>query len=341
MRGIAKTKRGPGLEMIEVPMPQYKEDEVLIKVKKSAICGTDVSIYKWTPWAEKVIPVPMIVGHEFMGIVEAVGSKVKGVVVGDRVSGEGHITCGVCRNCKEGKRHLCPATKGVGVNRQGSFAEYLVIPEENVFVLPDLVTDELGAILDPFGNATYTALSFDLVGEDVLITGAGPIGCMAAAISKYSGARNVIVTDPNPFRLNLAKKLGATHTINISEQNVNEALQKLHFAEKIRVGLEMSGYPDGLRTLLDNLEMGGGIGLLGLLPPNTLIDWDKVIFKALTLKGIYGREIFRTWYKMTGMLEGGLNLDSIFTHRFKAADFQKGFDAMLSGQSGKVVLDWS
>jgi threonine 3-dehydrogenase len=261
--------------------------------------------------------------------------------VGDRVSGEGHLTCGVCRNCLEGQRHLCPNTKGVGVNRQGCFADYLAIPAENVFLLPKDVSDELGAILDPFGNATYTALSFDLVGEDVLITGAGPIGCMAAAICRYSGAKNVVVTDPNPYRLNLAKKLGATHTINVQETPVDQALKDLGLYEKFRVGLEMSGVPDGLRTLIDSLEMGGNIGLLGLLPQNTLIDWDKVIFKAITLKGIYGRKIFGTWFKMTGMLQGGLDINQIFTHRFKAEDFQKGFDAMLSGQSGKVILEWS
>lgn len=340
MKGIAKTIKGVGLEMIDIPMPECKDHEVLIKIKKSAICGTDVSIYKWTPWAEKTIPVPMVIGHEFMGIVHAAGSKVRGIAVGDRVSGEGHITCGFCRNCLEGNRHLCPATKGVGVNRQGCFAEYLVIPAENVFRIPDDVSDELASVMDPLGNATFTALSYELIGENVLITGAGPIGCMAAAICQFAGAKEIIVTDPNPYRLELAKKMGASITINVSEKEATETLKNLFLSEKIRVGLEMSGYPDGLRTLIDNVEMGGGISLLGLLPSNTLIDWDKVIFKTLTLKGIYGRKIFGTWFKMIGMLQGGLNIQPIFTHQFKADDFQKGFDAMLSGQSGKVILDW-
>ena len=341
MKALIKKEKKPGLWMADVPVPEIADNEVLIKTVKTSICGTDLHIYKWDAWAQKTIPVPMVVGHEFMGEIAAVGRHVKGMKVGDRVSGEGHITCGECRPCREGKRHLCPNTLGVGVHRHGCFAEYFNLPSENVFLLPDDIVDELAAIFDPFGNATHTALSFDLVGEDVLITGAGPIGMMAAAIAKYAGARNVVVTDVNEYRLELARKMGATCVVNIQKANIKDVMKALKIYEGFTVGLEMSGHPGGLTTLLETAQNGAHIGLLGILPPDTTIDWDLVIFKMLEIKGIYGREIFSTWYKMSHMLESGLNLAPVITHRFKIDDFEKGFEVMLSGSSGKVILDWS
>lgn len=340
MKALVKSHAKPGIWMEDVPVPAISDNEVLIAVNKTSICGTDVHIYKWDAWAQKVIPTPMVVGHEFMGIIAEVGKNVKGLKVGDRVSGEGHITCGECPPCKKGKKHLCMNTLGVGVNRHGCFAEYFNLPAENVFKLPDTIEDELAAIFDPFGNAVHTALSADLVGEDVLITGAGPIGSMAAAVVKKAGARNVVITDLNDYRLDLAKKMGATRTVNITKENLSDVMKEIDVLHGFTVGLEMSGHPDGLNTLLKQTQNGAKIALLGILPPNTLIDWDLVIFKMLEIKGIYGREIFSTWYKMAHLLESGLDLKPIITHHFHVDDFQKGFDAMLSGQAGKVILSW-
>jgi threonine 3-dehydrogenase len=340
MKALVKRERKEGLWMEDVPMPTISEHDVLIKVKKSSICGTDVHIWKWDAWAQKTIPVPMVVGHEFMGMIVEVGSAVKNLKVGQRVSGEGHITCGVCPNCRKGLKHICVNTLGVGVNRPGSFAEYVSLPAENVFPLPDSIPDELAAIFDPFGNATHTALSFDLVGEDVLITGAGPIGIMAAAIARHAGARHVVITDLNDQRLQIASTMGATKTINVGRESLAEETKKLGLEFGYTVGLEMSGHPSGLNNLLQNMMHGGKVALLGILPPNTQIDWDLVIFKMLQIKGIYGREIFSTWYKMAHMLESGLNISPVITHHFPIDEFEKGFEIMIAGHSGKVILDW-
>lgn len=341
MKALVKKHSTPGIWLDEVPVPSITENEVLIKTHKTSICGTDVHIYKWDAWAQKTIPVPMVVGHEFMGEIAQVGSNVKGFKVGDRVCGEGHITCGVCPNCRKGFRHLCSNTKGVGVNRHGCFAEFFNLPAENVFPLPDSIPDEIGAIFDPYGNATHTALSFELIGEDVLITGAGPIGIMAAAIAKKAGARHVVITDINDYRLDLAKRMGATTTVNVANTCLKDTMKALGIDYGFTVGLEMSGSPQGFASMLEAMQHGGKVALLGILPPGTIIDWDLVIFKMLVLKGIYGREIFSTWYKMAHMLESGLDLSPIITHKFPMADFQKGFDAMLSGKAGKVILDWA
>ncbi len=340
MKGLVKAERAPGLWMEELPLPIVGDQEVLIKTRKTSICGTDIHIYKWDSWAQKTIPVPMIIGHEFMGEIAEVGKHVKHLKVGERVCGEGHIVCGQCPNCRIGRKHLCMNTKGLGVNRPGCFAEYFVLPAENIFVLPSTVSDDLAAIFDPYGNAVHTALSFELVAEDVLITGAGPIGVMAAAIALKAGARNVVITDLNDYRLDLARRLGVTHAINIQKTSLDLIIKELQLPYGFTVGLEMSGHPNGLSTLLEKVQHGGRIALLGILPPHTAIDWDLVIFKMLTIKGIYGREIFSTWYKMVHLLESGLDLAPLITHHFPAADYQKGFDTMLSGQSGKVILDW-
>jgi len=340
MKALVKKHASPGLWMEDVPVPSINDNEVLIKIKKSSICGTDVHIYKWDAWAQKTVPVPLVVGHEYMGIIEKVGKNVTGFKVGDRVSGEGHIVCGNCPNCRNGQKHLCANTIGVGVHRNGSFAEYLSLPEENVFLLPPSVPDDLAAIFDPFGNAMHTALSADLVGEDVLITGAGPIGIMAAAIARKAGARNVVITDMNEYRLELARKMGATCVVDISKVSLADVRKAIGVEHGFTVGMEMSGNGKGLSSLLEHAMPGASIALLGILPPGTAIDWDLVIFKMLTLKGIYGREIFSTWYKMTHLLESGLELAPIITHHFKIDEFEKGFQAMLSGKSGKVILDW-
>jgi threonine 3-dehydrogenase len=340
MKALVKKNPTRGLWMEDVPVPEIKDDEVLIKTRKTSICGTDVHIYKWDAWAQKTIPVPMVVGHEFMGEIAKVGRSVKGLKEGDRVSGEGHITCGQCPPCRKGKKHLCMKTLGVGVNRHGCFAEYFNLPAENVFQLPPSVTDDIAAIFDPFGNATHTALSADLTGEDVLITGAGPIGIMAAAIARKAGARNVVITDLNPYRLDLAMKMGATHAVNIQTETIEEAMKVIGIEHGFTVGLEMSGHPNGLSTLLETAQHGAKIALLGILPAGCVINWDLVIFKMLEIKGIYGREIFSTWYKMTHLLESGLNLAPIITHHFPVNSFEKGFEMMLSGNSGKIILDW-
>lgn len=340
MKALVKSKREEGIWMDDVPEPVCGPRDVLVRLKKSAICGTDVHIYNWDAWSQKTIPVPMVVGHEFCGVIEQVGSEVRGYQAGDRVSGEGHITCGYCRNCRAGKRHLCRNTVGVGVNRPGSFAELLSIPADNLFRIPPEIPDEVASIFDPYGNAAHTALSFDLVGEDVLITGAGPIGCMAAAICRHVGARHVVVTDVNPYRLSLAKKLGATLAINPKEVSLRDCMSQLKMTEGFDVGLEMSGNASAFSDMLGAMNHGGRVAILGIFAEPVAIDWSLVIFKGLFLKGIYGREMFETWYKMSSMLQSGLDISPIITHRFGIDDFQVGFDAMRSGRSGKVVLDW-
>ena len=340
MRALVKAERAPGLTMQEVPVPEIGPSDVLIRIRKSAICGTDMHIWDWNAWAQKTIPVPMHVGHEYVGTIEAVGSAVKGYKEGQRVTGEGHIVCGHCRNCRAGKRHLCPNTVGVGVNRPGSFAEWLSVPAENVFPVPDSIPDDVVSIFDPYGNATHTALSFNMVGEDVLITGAGPIGIMAAAISKHVGARYVVITDVNEYRLDLAKKMGATRAVNVAKENLKDTMKSLGMTEGFDVGLEMSGNHNAFSSMLDCMSNGGRIALLGIMEDGAGIEWGKVIFKGLFIKGIYGREMFETWYKMAALLQSGLDIGQIITHRFPIEDFKKGFEVMGSGMSGKVVLDW-
>ena len=340
MKALAKLQAAPGLSMTDVAMPEIGHNDLLIKIRKTAICGTDIHIWNWDDWAQKTIPVPMHVGHEYVGVVAGMGSEVQGFKIGQRVSGEGHITCGHCRNCRAGRRHLCRNTTGVGVNREGSFAEYLVIPAFNAFPIPDDISDDLASIFDPFGNAVHTALSFNLVGEDVLITGAGPIGIMAVAIAKHVGARHVVITDVNDYRLELAQKMGATRAVNVAKQDLKAVMQELHMTEGFDVGLEMSGNPQAFRQMLEVMNHGGKLALLGIPPANTAIDWNQVIFKGLEIKGIYGREMFETWYKMVALIQSGLDISPIITHHFKVDDFEQGFAAMLSGQSGKVILDW-
>jgi threonine 3-dehydrogenase len=341
MKALVKSKPEPGIWMMDQPEPEIGHNDVRIKIHNTAICGTDIHIYNWDQWAQDTIPVPMIIGHEFMGEVVETGIEVRGINIGDRVSGEGHVTCGHCRNCRAGRRHLCRNTIGVGVNRTGCFAEYLVIPASNVFILPDDISSDVASILDPFGNAAHTALSFDLVGEDVLITGAGPIGIMAAAIVKHVGARHVVITDVNEYRLNMAAEMGATRAINVMDVTVGEVMEDLGMAEGFDVGLEMSGNPKAFQSMLQAMNHGGRIALLGILPDETAIDWTQVVFKGLELKGIYGREMFETWYKMSSMLQSGLDIAPVITHHFDIGDFQQGFDIMRSGQSGKVILHWS
>jgi threonine 3-dehydrogenase len=340
MKALAKLSPGPGLDMTEVPMPSVGHNDVLIRIKKTAICGTDIHIWKWDEWAAKTIPVPMHVGHEYVGEIVELGQEVRGFSLGDRVSGEGHITCGHCRNCRAGRRHLCRNTTGVGVNRPGCFAEYLVIPAFNAFKIPESISDDLASIFDPYGNATHTALSFNLVGEDVLITGAGPIGIMAVAIARHTGARHVVVTDVNDYRLGLATKMGATCAVNVTRQSLKEVMHELGMVEGFDVGMEMSGVPSAFRDMLENMNHGGKIALLGIPPSDTAIDWNQVIFKGLEIKGVYGREMFETWYKMVAMLQSGLDLSPILTHHFPVDEFRAGFETMLSGKSGKVILDW-
>lgn len=340
MQALAKLKAEPGIWQTTTAIPEIGHNDLLIKIRKTAICGTDVHIYKWDDWAQETIPVPMVVGHEYVGEVVAVGAEVHGFAVGDRVSGEGHITCGYCRNCRAGRRHLCRNTVGVGVNRPGAFAEYLQLPAMNAFKLPAEVSDELAAIFDPFGNAVHTALSFDLVGEDVLITGAGPIGIMAAAVARHVGARHVVITDVNDYRLALAQKMGVTRTVNVAQESLRSVMTELNMSEGFDIGLEMSGVPAAFTSLLAAMNHGGRVAMLGIPPRDTAINWQDVIFKGLIIKGIYGREMFETWYKMASLIQSGLDLSPIITHRFAVADFQQGFDVMLSGQSGKVILDW-
>ena len=340
MKALVKAKAEPGIWMADVARPQIGPNDVLIRMQKTAICGTDMHIYHWDAWAQRNVPVPMAVGHEYVGRIVEMGSEVRGLAIGDRVSGEGHITCGHCRNCRAGRRHLCRNTVGVGVNRPGCFAEYMSLPASNVFKLPDVITDDIASILDPFGNATHTALSFNLVGEDVLITGAGPIGVMAVAIARFVGARHVVITDVNPYRLDLARKMGASVALDVRTESLDEAMKKLGMEEGFDVGLEMSGNALAFRDMLRTMHHGGSIAMLGIMPKDTGIDWDQVIFKGLMLKGVYGREMFETWYKMSAMLQSGLNIGPVITHRLPIGKFAEGFEIMASGQSGKVILDW-
>lgn len=349
MFALVKAKREPGIWMEQITVPNIKDDEVLIKINKTAICGTDLHIYKWDDWAQKTIQTPMHVGHEFVGEIVQIGNSVtQNLKIGDRVSGEGHIVCGTCRNCRAGHFHLCPNTIGVGVNRPGAFAQYLAIPAFNVFKLPDYISDNVASMLDPFGNAVHTALSFDLIGEDILITGAGPIGCMAVAICKKVGAKNVVIIDINDFRLDLAKKMGADAAINISDckdaneidNKLREIMRTLKMEEGFDVGLEMSGVEVAIHAMVDLMINGGKIAMLGISGKNVALDWDKVVFKSLLLKGVYGREMFETWYKMVSLVKSGLNVENIITHVLPVTEYQKGFELMKSGQCGKVILDW-
>jgi len=341
MKALLKLKAEVGIWLDEAPMPTLGHNDLLIKISKTAICGTDIHIYNWDDWSQQTIPVPMIIGHEYAGVVTAIGQEVSGFTIGDRVSGEGHITCGHCRNCRAGRRHLCRNTVGVGVNRAGCFAEYLVIPAVNAFKIPHNISDEMAAIFDPFGNAVHTALSFDLVGEDVLITGAGPIGCMAAAVARHAGARHVVVTDLNPYRLQLAKQMGATRTVQVDQESLQAVMAEIGMSEGFDVGMEMSGAPAAFRQMLETMNHGGKIALLGIPPGQMAVDWNKVVFKGLILKGIYGREMFETWYKMASLVQAGLQLAPVITHRFPLTDYQRAFEVMRSGEAGKVILDWS
>ncbi|MBQ6545380.1 MAG: L-threonine 3-dehydrogenase [Lachnospiraceae bacterium] len=341
MWALIKEKAGTGLSLRRVPIPEVGPNDVKIRIRKTAICGTDVHIWQWNEWAQHTIPVGLTAGHEYVGEVAEVGAGVLGFKPGDLVSGEGHITCGKCRNCLEGHKENCKDAKGVGVNRNGAFAEYLVIPQSNVWPCSPKIPEEMYAIFDPFGNATHTALSFSVLGEDVLIAGAGPIGCMAAAIVRFAGARHVVVTDFNPYRLGLAKELGATRTVNLADEDLTDVMHAIGMTEGFDVGLEMSGSPAALDSMIHNMKHGGKIALLGLQNTHTATDLETVIFNGLTLKGIYGRKVWDTWYTMTTMLQAGLDISKIITHHFDIRDFEKGFEAMISGNAGKVILDWA
>ncbi len=342
MKALCKKEAKPGIWMIhDAPVPEIGPNDVLIKIRKTSICGTDIHIYKWDEWSAKTVPVPLITGHEWMGEVVKIGSEVKNLDIGQRVSGEGHLTCGTCRNCRAGKQHLCTHTKGVGVTVQGAYAEYFKLPASNIFKLSDDISDDIAAFFDPLGNAVHTALSFDLVGEDVLITGGGPIGCMAAAICRFAGARHVVVTDINPYRLELAKKMGATRAVNVSKTELKAVMKELGMTEGFDVGLEMSGVAVAIRQMVDLMRHGGKIAMLGIPPKDLAIDWNQVIFKGLFIKGIYGREMYETWYKMNAMVQSGLDMSPMITHKFKIDDYQQAFEVMASGESGKVILDWT
>lgn len=341
MKALGKLKKEAGIWMYDAPMPKIGNNDLLIKIKKTAICGTDIHIYEWNKWAQKTIPVPMTIGHEFVGTVAEIGSEVTGFSIGDRVSGEGHIICGHCRNCKAGNYHLCHNSLGIGVHRTGCFAEYLSIPAFNAYHVPDEISDDEAAIYDPLGNATHATLSFDLVGQDVLITGAGPIGIMAAAIARHAGARRVVLTDVNSYRLELAKKVcHDIRTVNIKQENLRNIMQELGINNGFDVGQEMSGNAQAFSEMINLMENGGKIALLGLIPDDTTIEWSRFIFKGLFIKGIYGREMFSTWHKMTSMLQSGLDIKPIITHHYKVDAFQDAFAVMCSGKSGKVILDW-
>lgn len=342
MDALVKTEAGKGLTLMQVPVPEPKMGEVLIKIRKTAICGTDVHIYNWDNWSQQHLTPPVVVGHEYVGEIAELGEGVTGLYVGQRVSGEGHIVCGQCRNCRSGNGQWCEHTRGVGVERDGAFAEYLCIPASNVVPMDkNNIPDDIISFFDAYGNATHTALMFDVIGEDVLITGAGPIGMMAAAIVKHNGARNVVITDVNEYRLNLAKTLGATRPVNVAKEKLEDVMKELNMHEGFDVGLEMSGNGGALNQLIKFMRHGGKVALLGIAGPGTVVDWNDIIFKGLTLQGIYGRKMFETWYKMQAMIEAGLDLTPMVTHRFNYRDYEKGFEAMMSGQSGKVVLDWT
>ena len=342
MKALVKTQAIEGIWLEDMPEPEIGNNDVLVKIKKTAICGTDIHIYNWDEWAKKTIPIPMITGHEYAGEIVELGSNVTDLKVGDIVSGEGHITCGRCRNCLGGRIHLCPKTIGVGVNRTGAFAEYLAVPSKVIFKPSRDISTDLLSIFDPYGNAVHTALSFNMVGEDVLITGAGPIGMMAAMVAKHAGARNIVITDINEYRLNLVKSiLPNIVTVNVAKETISkEKMESLGIFEGFDVGLEMSGSPKAFADMLDKMINGGNIAMLAIMPPGSGIDWDMVVFKGLTIKGIYGREIFETWYKGSMMVQSGLPLEKIITHRYNFTEFQEGFDVMRSGKSGKVILNW-
>lgn len=340
MKAIVKLKPEPGVWMTDVAKPTFGHNDVLIKIKKTAICGTDIHIYKWDEWAKEVVPVPLTIGHEFVGEIVEIGSDVKGFKPGDRVSGEGHLSCGYCRNCRGGRLHMCRNNVSIGYMTTGCFAEYLAMPAFNIYPIPDSISDSQAAILDPFGNATHTALAFPMVGEDVLITGAGPVGMMAVAVARHVGARHIVITDINEYRLNLAKNMGATLAVDTRKTSLKEAMRTLGMQEGFDIGLEMSGNPNAFADMLEHMNNAGKIALLGFLPRETQVDWTKFIMKSLQLKAIYGREMFETWYKMISMLQSGLNIDSVITHEFHVDDYQKAFDVMLSGESGKVVMSW-
>lgn len=342
MDALVKTEAGKGLKLMQVPVPEPKMGEVLIKIRKTAICGTDVHIYNWDPWAQQHIHPAMTIGHEYVGEIAQLGEGVKELYVGQRVSGEGHIVCGHCRNCRSGNGQWCAHTKGVGVDRDGAFAEYLCIPATNVIPMDkNDIPDDLISFFDAYGNATHTALMFDVVGEDVLITGAGPIGMMAAGICKHNGARNVVITDVNEYRLELARKMGANRPVNVAKEKLEDVMKELGIVEGFDVALEMSGNGGALNQLIHSMRNGGKVALLGIAGPSTVVDWNEIIFKGLNIQGIYGRKMFETWYKMGAMVQAGLDLTPMVTHRFNYRDFEKGFEAMNSGSSGKVVLDWT
>lgn len=341
MKALVKSRSERGLWLEDTPIPTIGINDVLIRVQRTGICGTDVHIYQWDEWAQKTIPVPMAIGHEFVGEIVQVGSNVNDFHPGDIVSGEGHVTCGRCRNCLAGRRHLCAQTRGLGVDRPGAFAEFVALPMSNIWRHNPGINREIAAIFDPFGNAVHTALSFNVVGEDVLISGAGPIGMMAIPVVRHAGARHVVITDMNPYRLDLARRMGATLAINPSETSLAEVQKQLHMAEGFDVGLEMSGNPSALRDLIANMSHGGKIALLGIPAKESQMDWRQVIFNMITIKGIYGREMYETWYKMTVLLESGVDISPVITHRFDHSEFEKGFEVMMSGMAGKVILDWT
>lgn len=340
MKALVKKYEMPGIWMDEVPVPEPGINDVRIRVLRTSICGTDIHIYKWNDWAKRTIPVPMVIGHEFVGVIDSVGSNVQGFQPGDLVSAEGHVVCGICRNCLAGRRHLCRNTSGIGVNRPGAFAEYVVVPQTNVWYCDPAIPKDVLSCFDPFGNAVHTALSFDLLGEDVLITGAGPIGIMAVAVAKHAGARHVVITDMNPYRLDLAKSMGATAALDVRTDSIKECMSRLGMKEGFDVGLEMSGSSGAFNDMIDVMCHGGKIALLGIQGKDTAIDWEKVVFNGLTIKGIYGRQMFETWYKMTVMIQSGLDISPVITHRYKVDDYQEAFEVMASGNSGKVVLSW-
>jgi len=340
MKALVKAHAQPGLWLEEVPIPEVGLNDVLIKVDRTGICGTDIHIHKWDNWAQKTIPVPMVVGHEFVGVVVEVGENVSDFFPGEVVSGEGHVVCGRCRNCLAGRRHLCAHTQGVGVNRPGAFAEYLALPMTNVWHHHPTIDRDIASIFDPFGNAVHTALSFPVLGEDVLITGAGPIGIMAAAVVRHAGARHVVITDVNPYRLELARAMGVTEALNVRQESIQDCQQRLGMTEGFDVGLEMSGNPQAFRDMLAGMCHGGKIAMLGIPEQEMSIDWNMVVFNMLTIKGIYGREMYETWYKMTVMLQSGLNIHPVITHRFHYSEYQKAFEIMMSGESGKIILNW-
>jgi threonine 3-dehydrogenase len=341
MKALVKSKAEPGIWMEDIAVPEIGHNDVLIKVAKTAVCGTDLHIVNWDVWAQATIPIGMQVGHEFVGVVEAIGSEVRGLSIGQRVSGEGHVTCGHCRNCRAGRRHFCRNTVGVGVNRPGAFAEYLVIPAVNAFPIPDEIPDRIATILDPLGNATHTALSYNLVGEDVLITGAGPIGLMAVAIARHAGARFVVITDVNDYRLDIARSMGADKAINVGETAIPDAMTALGMTEGFDIGMEMSGIHSALHEMLEAMNHGASVALLGIPPEEAPMDWNTIIFKGLTMKGIYGRRMFETWYLMTAMLHTGLDVAPVITHEFAADQFDEAFATMRTGKCGKVILDWA